>query len=139
MLTDDLAGEVAKVIASLEKRTGTTLTEQQVLDSPHLFIGSTARLTEKFQQLREDLGITSFLLGEVGELEACAAGTVRHLTRVAVPSVRLSRGPGAGSHECCSANVAVLAAARRKEHEVQRSNAIGAPTRRRNESGTELG
>ena len=69
VLTDDLAGEVAKVIASLERRTGMTLTEQQVLDSPHLFIGSTARLAEKFQQLREDLGISSFLLGEVGELE----------------------------------------------------------------------
>jgi probable F420-dependent oxidoreductase len=68
-LTDDLSGEVAKVIASLEKRTGTTLTEQQVLDSPHIFIGSAHRLAEKFQQLREDLGITSFLLGEVGDLE----------------------------------------------------------------------
>jgi secreted protein with Ig-like and vWFA domain len=69
VLTDDLSGEAAKVIASLERRTGMTLTEQQVLDSPHLFIGSTARLAEKFQQLREDLGITSFLLGEVGELQ----------------------------------------------------------------------
>jgi probable F420-dependent oxidoreductase len=69
VLTDDLSGEVAKVIASLTKRTGTTLTEQEVLDSPHLFIGSAQRLAEKFEQLRADLGITSFLLGAVGELE----------------------------------------------------------------------
>ena len=69
VLTDDLSGEVAKVVASLEKRTGTALTEQQVLDSPHLFIGSADRLAEKFLALREELGISSFLLGSVGELE----------------------------------------------------------------------
>ncbi len=40
-----------------------------MLDSPHLFIGSADRLAEKFQQLREELGISSFLLGSVGELE----------------------------------------------------------------------
>jgi len=69
VLTDDLAGEVSKVIASLAERTGLELTERQVLDSPHLFIGSADRLAEKFQQLREELGISSFLLGSVGELE----------------------------------------------------------------------
>jgi probable F420-dependent oxidoreductase len=69
VLTDDLTGEVAKVIASLAERTGTELTERQVLDSPHLFIGSADRLAEKFQQLREELGISSFLLGSIGELE----------------------------------------------------------------------
>ena len=69
VLTDDLAGEVTKVIAGLGERTGTELTERQVLESPHLFIGSTDRLAEKFQQLREEFGISSFLLGSVGELE----------------------------------------------------------------------
>lgn len=69
VLTDDLSGEVAKVVASLQETTGTTLTEQEVLDSPHIFIGSAARLAEKFQQLREEEGISSFMLGEVGELE----------------------------------------------------------------------
>jgi len=69
VLTDDLAGEVSTVIASLAERTGLELTERQVLDSPHLFIGSADRLAEKFQQLREELGISSFLLGSVGELE----------------------------------------------------------------------
>jgi probable F420-dependent oxidoreductase len=69
VLTDDLAGEVGKVIASIRGRTGTTLTEQQVLDSPHLFVGSADRIAEKFLALREELGISSILLGAVGELE----------------------------------------------------------------------
>jgi probable F420-dependent oxidoreductase len=73
VLTDDLSGEVAKVITSLRSRTGIELTEQEVLDSPHLFIGSASRLAEKFEQLRAELGITSFLLGEVGELEPVVA------------------------------------------------------------------
>jgi probable F420-dependent oxidoreductase len=69
VLTDDLAGEVARVIAALRERTGTELTEQEVLDSPHLFLGSADRIAEKFEQLREELGISSFLLGSIGELE----------------------------------------------------------------------
>jgi hypothetical protein len=44
-----------------------------VLDSPHLFIGSTDRLSEKFEQLRADLGINSFMVGQLGELEPVVA------------------------------------------------------------------
>jgi hypothetical protein len=39
-----------------------------MLDSPHVFIGSVDRLVEKFLQLREELGISSVLLGEIDEL-----------------------------------------------------------------------
>lgn len=68
-VTDDLHGEARKVVDYLKGRTGVELTEQEVIDSPHLFIGSVDRLVEKFLQLREDLGITSILLGDIGELE----------------------------------------------------------------------
>jgi probable F420-dependent oxidoreductase len=67
-VTDDLHGEARRVIDSLRARTGVELTEDEVIDSPHLFIGSVDRLVEKFLQLREELGITSVLLGEIGEL-----------------------------------------------------------------------
>jgi probable F420-dependent oxidoreductase len=67
-VTDDLYGEARRVIDHLRARTGIELTEQDVIDSPHLFIGSIDRLVEKFQQLREELGITSILLGDLGEL-----------------------------------------------------------------------
>jgi hypothetical protein len=67
-VTDDLRGEARRVIDSLRSRTGMELTEDEVIDSPHLFIGSIDRLVEKFEQLRAELGIASILLGEPGEL-----------------------------------------------------------------------
>jgi probable F420-dependent oxidoreductase len=70
VVTDDLHGEVRNAIDRLRSRSGgVELTEQEVLDSPHLFIGSVDRLVEKFLQLREELGISSILLGNIGELE----------------------------------------------------------------------
>jgi probable F420-dependent oxidoreductase len=68
-VTDDLRGEARRVIDHLRSRTGVELTENEVIESPHLFIGSVDRLVEKFLQLREELGICSILLGDVGELE----------------------------------------------------------------------
>jgi hypothetical protein len=44
------------------------LTEAEVIDSPHLFIGSVDRLVEKFLQLREELGISCLMLGEIDPL-----------------------------------------------------------------------
>jgi probable F420-dependent oxidoreductase len=67
-VTDDLHREARKVIDSLKERTGVGLTEAEVLDSPHIFIGSVDRLVEKFQGLRERLGISSFMVGEIEEL-----------------------------------------------------------------------
>jgi probable F420-dependent oxidoreductase len=67
-VTDDLHGEVRRIVDELRARTGVELTEQEVIDSPHLFVGSVDRLVEKFEQLRAELGISSFLLGELGEL-----------------------------------------------------------------------
>jgi probable F420-dependent oxidoreductase len=67
-VTDDLHGEARRVIDSLRARTGVELTETEVLESPHLFIGSVDRLVEKFLHLREALGISSILLGDIDEL-----------------------------------------------------------------------
>ena len=69
-VTDDLRSEARRVIDHLRAATGVELTEEDIIDSPHLFIGSVDRLVEKFLQLREELGITSILLGDVGELSA---------------------------------------------------------------------
>jgi probable F420-dependent oxidoreductase len=67
-VTDDLQGEARRVIDGLKERTGVALTEADVLDSPHIFIGSIDRFVEKFEGLRERLGISSFMLGEMDEL-----------------------------------------------------------------------
>lgn len=68
-VTDDLQGEARRAAEALSARSDVELTVDDVLDSPHVFIGSVDRLVEKFTQLREELGITSYLLGGVGELE----------------------------------------------------------------------
>jgi hypothetical protein len=52
----------------LRARTGHELTEDEVIDSPHVFIGSVDRLVEKFQQLREELGISSIMVGDIDTL-----------------------------------------------------------------------
>jgi probable F420-dependent oxidoreductase len=67
-LTDDARAEARKVIEHLRGRSPVDLTEDEVLESPHLFIGSVDSLVEKFRSLRERLGITSFLTGEIDEL-----------------------------------------------------------------------
>jgi probable F420-dependent oxidoreductase len=67
-VTDDLHGEAAKVVAALEQRTGIGLTVQEVIDSPHVFIGSHGRFVEKFTELRERLGISSFLIADLDQL-----------------------------------------------------------------------
>jgi probable F420-dependent oxidoreductase len=67
-VTDDLRGEARRVVDGVRSRMGIELSEEDVLDSPHIFIGSVNRLVEKFLQLREELGISSLMLGEIGEL-----------------------------------------------------------------------
>jgi hypothetical protein len=67
-LTDDLHGEARRVSDHIRSRTGVELSEQDIIDSPHVFIGSIDRLVEKFLQLREELAITSVLLGDIDEL-----------------------------------------------------------------------
>jgi probable F420-dependent oxidoreductase len=67
-VTDDLRGEARKVIDRMRERTGVEMTEQEIIDSPHIFIGSIERFVEKFSALREGLGINSFLVGSLDEL-----------------------------------------------------------------------
>jgi probable F420-dependent oxidoreductase len=68
VITDDLRGEARKVVDRMKSRTGVELTEDDVIASPHVFIGSVDRFVEKFSELRERLGISSFMVGEIDEL-----------------------------------------------------------------------
>ncbi len=67
-VTDDLEGEAEKVAAAMRERSGIELTVREVIDSPHIFIGSHDRFVEKFTALRDQLGISSFLVGELDQL-----------------------------------------------------------------------
>jgi probable F420-dependent oxidoreductase len=67
-VTDDLEGEAGKVAAAMKERSGIELTVREVIDSPHVFIGSLDRFVEKFTDLRDHLGISSFLIGDLDQL-----------------------------------------------------------------------
>jgi len=68
VVTDDLRGEARKVIERMKEKTGVELAEREIIDSPHIFIGSIDRFVEKFSDLRERLGINSFLVGGLDDL-----------------------------------------------------------------------
>jgi probable F420-dependent oxidoreductase len=70
VVTDHARAEAAKVVDRLRDRTGVELTEDEVLGSPHIYIGSIAGLTAKFVELRERFGISSILTGDIDELPA---------------------------------------------------------------------
>jgi probable F420-dependent oxidoreductase len=63
-VTDDARPAAREVADHLRNRYGVDLSEQDILESPHVFIGSVASLVEKFQMLRERLGINHILVGD---------------------------------------------------------------------------
>ena len=68
IVTDHARAEAARVVDELRMRTGHELTEDEVLESPSLFIGSVDGFVRKFQELRERFGISSIMLGEIDGL-----------------------------------------------------------------------
>ncbi|HEX6474986.1 MAG TPA: TIGR03621 family F420-dependent LLM class oxidoreductase [Candidatus Limnocylindria bacterium] len=69
-LTDHAREEIAEVAARLSEMGGAPISEQQVAESPHVMIGSVESLVEKFTMLRDRLGISSILVGDVGPMDA---------------------------------------------------------------------
>jgi probable F420-dependent oxidoreductase len=68
LITDHARSEAREVAGGLRAASGIGITEQEVLDSPHVFIGSVDGLVEKFRMLRERVGISSFMVGGIDEL-----------------------------------------------------------------------
>jgi probable F420-dependent oxidoreductase len=69
LITDHARAEARKVVDAMKARTGDELTEDEVLESPQVFIGSVNGLVEKFRTVRERLGISSFMCGAGGDLD----------------------------------------------------------------------
>jgi probable F420-dependent oxidoreductase len=69
VVTDHARTEADALADRLRARTGHELTADELLESPHIFIGSIEGLTEKLVGLRERLGISNVMLGELGELD----------------------------------------------------------------------
>ena len=69
-VTDHALSEARDLAARLAGRTTTDVTAAELLDSPHIFIGSLASLEAKFIRQREELGINSIMVGELGPLDS---------------------------------------------------------------------
>jgi probable F420-dependent oxidoreductase len=69
-VTDTPLVEAGEVAARISERSGMPVSAEELLDSPHIFINTIDGFVEKFRRLRDELGITSIMVGEVGELDA---------------------------------------------------------------------
>jgi probable F420-dependent oxidoreductase len=65
VLTGNAKAEAARRADKLRERTGVELTVEEILESPQVFIGSVKELTRKILDLREHLGISSFLFDDM--------------------------------------------------------------------------
>ena len=63
-VTDEARPAAREVLDRIRQRYGVDLSEDEILESPHVFIGSPDSLIEKFQMLRERLGINHIFMGE---------------------------------------------------------------------------
>lgn len=68
VVTSDPRAEARRRVDRIREQTGAELTVEEILDSPHMFIGSIKDLTRKFTDLRERFGISSFLIDDVDAL-----------------------------------------------------------------------
>jgi probable F420-dependent oxidoreductase len=68
VVTDHPRAEARLRADRIREQTGVELTVEEVLDSPHIFIGSVNDLTRKFVELRERFGISSFLIDDLDAL-----------------------------------------------------------------------
>jgi probable F420-dependent oxidoreductase len=68
VITSNARAEARRRADRIRAQTGTELTVEEILDSPHVFIGSVKDLTRKFADLREQFGISSFLIDDLDAL-----------------------------------------------------------------------
>jgi probable F420-dependent oxidoreductase len=68
IVTDQVRPAVAELADRLRKNTGFELTEEELLESPHIFIGSIDSIVEKIRSLRARFGISSIMLGKIDDL-----------------------------------------------------------------------
>ena len=73
VVTHEPLAEARRRVDALRERTGVELTVEEVLESPHVFIGTPSDLKRKFLELRERFGITSFLIDDLEPLASVVA------------------------------------------------------------------
>lgn len=68
VVTRDPHAEARRRADHIREQTGVELTSEEILDSPHVFIGSINDLKRKFTDLRGRFGISSFLIDDLETL-----------------------------------------------------------------------
>ena len=68
VITTDPLAEAERRADRIRQRSGQEIAAQDLLDSPHQYIGTVKDLTQKFLMLRERLGISSFLVDDLDAL-----------------------------------------------------------------------
>ena len=77
-IVEDARGAAGRIADQLAAGSGVRLTEDEVLRSPQMFVGSLDRLEAKFLEMREELGISSIMVGELGPLDALVERLAGH-------------------------------------------------------------
>ncbi len=54
---------------ALSQRSGVPVTAEELFDAPHVFVNSIDGFVEKFRRLRDELGISSIMVGDLGDLD----------------------------------------------------------------------
>lgn len=67
-VTGDPRGAIAERADRLRGLTGSDVTDDELLESPHVFVGTVDSLTEKLLGLRERFGISSVMVGDIDTL-----------------------------------------------------------------------
>ena len=68
MITDDARKIAADTLDGIRARTGVGISINDWLASPHVFVGTVDALVAKIRELRDRLGISSFMLGDIDEM-----------------------------------------------------------------------
>lgn len=74
-VTNNAFPKAQEIASDIRSRTGAELTRDDILESPHVWIGTEQQLADKCMRLRDELGISSFMLGHPHE----AAGIVERI------------------------------------------------------------
>lgn len=68
-IVDDPLRQAAEFAESLTLRSGVAISAEEVLESPHFFVNTLQGLVDKFTRLRAELGVSSIMVGNLGELD----------------------------------------------------------------------
>ena len=68
-ITDEPLREARQVAERLTERSSVAVSAEELLDSPHIYINTVDGFVEKLRRQRDELGITSIMVGTLGELD----------------------------------------------------------------------